>query len=67
LIEPYVKRAAGDEKAFQDDEFLLNDAWVRVDFMRRMGILYPEPNLSTWVHVMEYGVNDDALAGQGAP
>ncbi|MEV4535911.1 hypothetical protein AB0J82_19015 [Asanoa sp. NPDC049518] len=28
-------------KAFPDDQFTLDDAWVFVDFWRRLGITYP--------------------------
>lgn len=46
-FEPYLRHLppgkAPREKAFPDDEFFLNDHWVRVDFMKRVGIRYPDP------------------------
>lgn len=45
-ISPYIRHveeADFDTKAFADDEFTLDDHWVRVDFMRRLGIPYPSP------------------------
>ena len=32
-----------DTKAFEDDEFTLDNHWVRCDFMRRLGLEYPDP------------------------
>ena len=45
-ITPYIHYVTEDDyetKAFDDDEFALGDHWVRVDFMRRLGISYPSP------------------------
>jgi hypothetical protein len=45
-IAPYIRHVTEDDyqiKAFEDDEFALGDHWVRVDFMRRLGIPYPNP------------------------
>jgi len=43
-ISPYIRHAKDfDAKAFDDDEFMLSDHWVRVDFMRRLGLTYPSP------------------------
>ena len=45
-ITPYIRHVTEDDyetKAFDDDEFALGDHWVRVDFMRRLGIPYPSP------------------------
>jgi len=45
-IAPYIRHVTEAEqgvKAFDDDEFTLNDHWVRVDFMRRLGLTYPSP------------------------
>ena len=39
----HVTDADYETKAFDDDEFALGDHWVRVDFMRRLGIPYPSP------------------------
>lgn len=56
VVEPYlVLRAAvrPESKAFADDEFTLDDHWVRVDFMRRVGIEYPDPSNQPHVFVKE--------------
>jgi hypothetical protein len=43
-IAPYICHDPDyDTKAFGDDEFTLGDHWVRVDFMRRLGLTYPNP------------------------
>jgi hypothetical protein len=43
-IAPYLLHLTDSAgKAFGDDEFALNDHWVRVDFMRRLGLQYPSP------------------------
>ena len=46
-IAPYLQRFSSDlsedPKVFPDDEFSLGDHWVRVDFMRRLGLKYPTP------------------------
>jgi hypothetical protein len=45
-ISSYMRHVSeGDYgiKAFDDDEFTLDDHWVRVDFMRRLGLSYPNP------------------------
>jgi hypothetical protein len=45
-VAPYIRHVTEDEvelKAFDDDEFPLGDHWVRVDFMRRLGLNYPLP------------------------
>lgn len=45
-VAPYichVSEANEEVKAFEDDEHTLNDHWVRVDFLRRLGLTYPEP------------------------
>jgi hypothetical protein len=46
-IAPYLRQFSleqlTDEKAFPDDEFVLADHWVRTDFMRRLGLQYPDP------------------------
>ena len=44
-LAPYLRHVAfGDEvdKAFDDDEHTLDDHWVFCDFMRRLGMAYPE-------------------------
>jgi hypothetical protein len=43
-IAPYLQQVTESAgKAFSDDQFTLGDHWVRVDFMRRLGLEYPEP------------------------
>ncbi len=45
-IVPYLRHiteADQGKKAFADDEFTLGNHWVRVDFMRRLGLKYPSP------------------------
>jgi hypothetical protein len=46
-LAPYLNHLdpGADEagKAFPGDEFELDDHWVRCDFMRRLGLPYPEP------------------------
>ncbi len=45
-ITPYLRHISESDyetKAFDDDKFTLGDHWVRVDFMRRLGISYPSP------------------------
>ena len=50
-IAPYLQHLSPDlpetSKVFPDDEFELSDHWVRVDFMRRLGLLYPDPGKTT--------------------
>ena len=46
-VAPYLRHrdsVAEGEKAFPSDEFCLDDHWVRVDFMRQLGISYPDPS-----------------------
>ena len=46
LVAPYLRHvteADHGQKAFDDDEYTLGDHWVRVDFMRRLGLSYPAP------------------------
>ena len=46
-ITPYLQHLDSEFsetlKAFPEDEFALSDHWVRVDFMRRLGLEYPSP------------------------
>jgi hypothetical protein len=46
-IAPYLHHLSSERpetpKVFSDDEFTLSDHWVRVDFMRRLGLQYPTP------------------------
>jgi hypothetical protein len=48
LVAPYIRHLAVDEdlsmKAHPDDEYPLSNHWVRVDFMRRLGIRYLDPS-----------------------
>lgn len=64
-ITPYLQHVHTievDKKAFTEDEFTLYDHWVRVDFMRRLGIHYPIPGSkgSRYIFISESGVNDQA-------
>jgi hypothetical protein len=62
-VAPYLKHLAPDAddpgKAFPADEFSLGDHWVRCDFMRRLGLRYPNPGEPGTRHVLikEPGVN----------
>ncbi len=49
----FTPRLAEGEKAFPSDEFCLDDHWVRVDFMRQLGISYPDPSKETHFLVNE--------------
>lgn len=46
-IAPYLQQFSSEPpetpKVFPDDEFSPGDHWVRVDFMRRLGLQYPTP------------------------
>jgi hypothetical protein len=46
-VAPYLRHLPAGlsktSKVFADDEFELRDHWVRVDFMRRLGLRYPDP------------------------
>lgn len=46
-IAPYLRHLPADSrettKAFMDDKCELGNHWVRVDFMRRLGLRYPNP------------------------
>ena len=43
-VAPYICHVTDfDAKAFDEDQFKLGDHWVRVDFMRRLGLAYPSP------------------------
>lgn len=58
-IEPYIKHLDELEdfdKAFNDDEFYIDDHWVRVDFMKRLGIVYPDKG--QWFYIIEKGINN---------
>jgi hypothetical protein len=62
LVAPYIRHVTEVEhglKAFDDDEFTLGDHWVRVDFMRRLGLTYPAPGQTAggrYVKIDEPGV-----------
>lgn len=62
-VAPYLKHLDPETddpgKAFPGDEFSLGDHWVRCDFMRRMGLRYPNPGEPGTRHVFikEPGVN----------
>jgi hypothetical protein len=63
LITPYLIRLnPNDEdqgRVFPDDQFSLGDHWVRCDFMRRLGMRYPNPGDAgtRYVYIKETGVN----------
>ena len=46
-VAPYLQHLSPalseTSKVFPDDEFELGDHWVRVDFMRHLGLRYPDP------------------------
>jgi hypothetical protein len=42
-LQPFSVELPGNAKVFPDDQFSLDDHWVRVDFMRRLGLQYPSP------------------------
>lgn len=59
LIEPYLidifdKNDLG--KVNIQDEFELNDHWVRVDFMKKIGLQYPYSG--KWIYIYESGLNE---------
>ena len=62
-VAPYLSHVDVDAdqlgKAFPGDEFTLGDHWVRCDFMRRLGLRYPNSaELGTrHVFIKEPGVN----------
>ena len=55
-IAPYLEHLDPDAdepgKAFPADEFSLGDHWVRCDFMRRLGLRYPNPGEPGTRHVL---------------
>jgi hypothetical protein len=64
LLAPYLRQLTTDiddpGKAFLEDQFSLGNHWVRCDFMRRLGMRYPdlsEPGIRR-IYVRERGVND---------
>lgn len=54
-LEPYLVHSPPEGfKAFPEDEFCLDDHWVRTDFMKRLGLTYPEPGQTPgarYVHI----------------
>lgn len=46
-VKPYLvdadKQELSSKKAFEDDEYSIDNFWVFVDFWRRLGISYPNP------------------------
>jgi len=60
LVAPYLRHIDLDNdfnsKAFEDDEYTLDNHWVRCDFMRRLGINYPIPGETEsgrYIHIIE--------------
>jgi hypothetical protein len=59
LIKPYLIDIANKEdlgKVNENDEFDLDNHWVRVDFMEKLGLYYPESG--KWFYIKEKGIND---------
>jgi hypothetical protein len=58
-LAPYLRHNPDPGKAFAEDEFSLDDHWVRCDFMRRLGMRYCNPGEvgSRHLYVLEKGVN----------
>lgn len=53
-IEPYLIDISGKEnlgKINANDEFELEDPWVRVDFMKQLGFTYPQEG--KWIYIIE--------------
>jgi hypothetical protein len=46
-------------KAWDDDEYTLGDHWVRCDFMKRLGMHYPDPGTpgTRYILIPETGIN----------
>ena len=58
-IEPYLKHISeikDSTKAFSDDECTLDDHWVRADFMKKLGLTYPDNG--KWIYIVEKGINN---------
>lgn len=55
-IEPDSEESA---KASDEDQFALDDHWVRCDFMRQIGLPYPDPGTigTRHVYIEERGIN----------
>lgn len=55
-VAPYLNHLDPDSdepgKAAPEDEFSLGDHWVRCDFMRRLGLRYPNPGEPGTRHVL---------------
>ena len=64
-LAPYLRHITQEDtvettrKVFSDDQYTLGDHWVRIDFMRRLGIKYPNPDVhhGLWLFIPEPGVN----------
>jgi hypothetical protein len=58
-LTPYLRHNPEPGKAFDDDEFSLDNHWVRCDFMRRLGMQYGNPGEvgARHLYVFEKGVN----------
>lgn len=58
-IKPYLIDIANKKnlgKAYESDEFDLENHWVRADFMEKLGLHYPESG--KWFYIIEKGIND---------
>lgn len=59
LLKPYLIDIADRDdlgKAYESDEFDLENHWVRADFMEKLGLNYPESG--KWFYIVEKGIND---------
>ena len=59
LIKLYLIDIANKEdlgKVNENDEFELDNHWVRTDFMEKLGLHYPESG--KWFYINEKGIND---------
>ncbi|SHG01944.1 hypothetical protein SAMN05444274_1202 [Mariniphaga anaerophila] len=59
FIKPYLIDIANKEnsgKAFDNDEYDLGEPWVRADFVKKLGLHYPETG--KWFYIIEKGIND---------
>jgi len=60
-VDPDGEESLG--KAFEDDEFEIDDYWVFTDMWRRMGITYPD--VRAYVKTLRLGTTDKLPTGYG--
>jgi hypothetical protein len=60
LIEPYLKHITekSEGKILPDDEFEITDHWVRVDFMKRLNLLYSDLKNGKYIFITENKINE---------